>query len=293
MNAILKTLILLALWLLYTFLVWRGCSEQLCCATGEVTPAPIGGDTTAQRYPIDFRWGDATAFTNAGYEQLRESILSKGKGKPNAILRITGQYFEEEPKPSGFDNLGFARASNVKKLFAQAVDSIYLRASVVSERPGVRTGYFEAVAFEWDTTAIEGALTPTTKRETTDTAATAKPGASTDIAETIEIRFPFGSTSRVEDPAVDRYLDQLAQRVKQTKERISLTGHTDNVGSPESNLELGRRRANAIRDLLVRKGVPAAQITVDSKGESQPTDTNETEVGRHNNRRVVVRLIKQ
>jgi outer membrane protein OmpA-like peptidoglycan-associated protein len=290
MTAIPKILIMLALWLLYTFLVWRGCSEQLCCAVGEVTPGPVGGDTTAtQRYPIDFRWSDPTVFTNTGYEQLRESILARGKGKPNAILRITGQYFEGEPKPAGYDNMGFARADQVRALFANAADSIYLRASLIPEREGVRTGYFEAVTFEWDTTAAAGALTPTQPKQ--DTAA--QPTKPSTLAESIEIRFPFGSTARVEDPAVEQYLDQLAARVKQSGERIRLTGHTDNVGSSESNLELGRRRATAIRNLLVRKGVPAAQISVDSKGESQPTDTNETEVGRHNNRRVLVQLIKQ
>ncbi len=289
MTAIPKILIMLALWLLYTFLVWRGCSEELCCTTGEVT-TPIGGDTATQRYPIDFRWADATAFTNAGYEQLRESILARGKGKTNAILRITGQYFEAEPTPAGFQNLGFARAENVKKLFADAVDSIYVRAALAQERPNVRTGYFEALTFEWDTTAIAGTLTPATPAQQDTTSRSKEPEA---IAESIEIRFPFGSTSRVEDPAVDAYLDKLAVRVKETGERINLVGHTDNVGSDETNLVLGRRRANAIRDLLVRKGVAAAQIAVDSKGESQPTDTNETEVGRHNNRRVLVQLVKQ
>jgi OOP family OmpA-OmpF porin len=285
MTAIPKILIMLALWLLYTFLVWRGCSEELCCAAGDVTP-PIGADST-QRYPIDFRWDDPTAFTNAGFDQLRESIIAAGKGKVNGILRITGLYFDGEAKPAGYENMGFARADKVKALFANAVDSIYLRSSLVPEAAGARTNYFEGVTFVWDTTSIEAALRSADRAATQDTAVTQ--GA---IAGSIEIRFPFGSTSRVEDPAVDAYLNQLAEQVKQSGERVSLTGHTDNVGSPESNLELGRRRANAIRDILVRKGVPAAQITVDSKGESQPTDTNETEVGRHNNRRVLVQLLK-
>lgn len=287
MTAIPKIIIMLALWLLYTFLVWRGCSEELCCAAGDVTP-PIGADTT-QRYPIDFRWDDATAFTNPGFDQLRESILAAGKGKANGILRITGLYFDGESKPAGYENMGFARADNVKKLFANAVDSIYQRARLVPEAAGARTNYFEGVTFEWDTTSVEAALRSAAADRSLTQDTTAAPSA---LAESIEIRFPFGSTQRVEDPAVNAYLDQLAQKVKQSGERISLTGHTDNVGSPESNAELGRRRANAIRDILVKKGVPAAQIVVDSKGETQPTDTNETEVGRHNNRRVLVQLVK-
>lgn len=291
MTAFPKILIMLVVWLLYTFLVWRSCNEQLCCDTGG-TPSDTTSAGELKRYPIDFQWDNPTAFTNAGYEQRRESILAQGKGKPNAILRITGEYFEGESKPTGFENMGFARANQVKALFANMVDSIYTRARLVQEDSTVRKGYFEAVAFEWDTTAIAGSLTPAPQRVDTATSVS-RDLTPTDLAESIEIRFPFGSTARVEDPAVEAYLEKLANRVKQSGERINLTGHTDNVGAPETNLVLGRRRANAVRDLLVQKGVKAAQITVDSKGESQPTDTNETEVGRHNNRRVLVQLAKQ
>lgn len=280
MTSTLKTIIMLALWLLYTFVAWQSCSEELC--TGCETAGTVTDGTTAdtgavatQRYALDFRWSDATAFTNEGFDAYRKSILTKGT--ENGILQITGLYFEAEPKPQGYENMGFARADKVKALFAGSVpdDRIRLRARVVDEREGVRTGYFEGVEFEW--------ITPeqTTERTVEE------------IADRTIIRFPFGSVEKEYDPTVDDYLNKLAERVKGTAERITLTGHTDNIGEPATNLELGRRRANAIRDFLVRKGVPAAQITVDSKGETQPTDTNETEEGRHNNRRVEVRLIKQ
>ncbi|HMR42403.1 MAG TPA: OmpA family protein, partial [Saprospiraceae bacterium] len=70
------------------------------------------------------------------------------------------------------------------------------------------------------------------------------------------------------------------------------TGHTDNVGEADENMKLGARRAGAIKDILVKSGVNANQITTDSKGESQPVASNDTEEGRHDNRRVEVRLIK-
>ncbi|MDX1943158.1 MAG: OmpA family protein [Saprospiraceae bacterium] len=279
MTATFKTIIMLALWLLYTFLMWRGCSEELCtgCEGELVTDVPPtdSGAVTTQRYPIDFKWSDATAFTNDGFDELKESILAKGA--ENGILQITGLYFEEEPKPQGYENMGFARADKVKALFAGSVpdDRIRLRARVIDEREGVRMGYFEAVEFEW--------ITP---EETTSRTVE-------EIADRTIIRFPFGSVEKEYDPTVDEYLDKLAIRVKDTGERITLTGHTDNVGEDAANIELGRRRANAIRDFLVRKGVKADQITVDSKGESQPTDSNTTKEGQHNNRRVEVRLIKQ
>jgi outer membrane protein OmpA-like peptidoglycan-associated protein len=291
MSAFLKTIIMLVIWFLFTFLVFRSCSDELCtgCADGAATDVTDTSQFT--RYPIDFQWSDATAFTNAGFESYRDSLLELGKGMENGVLQITGLYYEAEPKPEGFDNMGFARAAQVKELFANEVDSIYLRAALIPEAEGVREGYFKAARFEWITSVVEGVIDT---METAETEADTGLGEDVpDVASSFAIRFPFGSTQKTEDPAVDAYLDRLAERVKQTGERITLTGHTDNVGSDESNMTLGRNRANAIRDLLVQKGVSENLITVNSRGENQPTDTNTTEEGRHNNRRVEVRLIKE
>lgn len=285
---------MLVIWFLFTFLVFRSCSEELCtgCETdGTLTEVTDTSQTT--RYPIDFQWSDATAYTNEGFEAFKASILERGKGLENGVLQVTGLYYEEEPRPEGFDNMGFARAAQVKSLFGGDVDSIYTRAALMPESGDVRTGYFEGARFEWITSVVEGVIEETSPTEPESMEASESTSDVPEVARSFAIRFPFGSTQKVEDPAVDAYLDRLAQRVQQTGERITLTGHTDNVGNDASNMNLGRNRANAIRDLLIRKGVSADLITVDSKGESQPTDTNNTEEGRHNNRRVEVRLIQQ
>lgn len=278
MTAIPKILIMLALWLLYTFLVYRGCSEELCtgCGAAAITDAPSDSSAVqTKRYPIDFKWSDATAFTNDGFDALKQGILAKGT--PKGILEITGFYFEGEPKPQGYDNMGFARADKVKALFAGAIpdDRIRLKARLIDEREGVRTGYFEAAQFDW--------ITP---EETT--AQTVE-----ELDDRIIIRFPFGSAEREYDPNVEEYLDKLSKRLLQTGESVALVGHTDNVGSDETNLKLGRIRAQGIKNLLVGKGVKSDQITVDSKGESQPVATNDTEEGRYENRRAELRLIKK
>jgi outer membrane protein OmpA-like peptidoglycan-associated protein len=67
---------------------------------------------------------------------------------------------------------------------------------------------------------------------------------------------------------------------------ITIAGHTDSVGSDQYNLDLGRRRAEAVRDLLVKFGAPAAKLTVESFGKSMPIADNATEEGRAKNRRV-------
>ena len=67
--------------------------------------------------------------------------------------------------------------------------------------------------------------------------------------------------------------------------KIEIGGFTDNVGSPEYNLELSKNRAKAVNDYLISKGVDQARIKYIGYGETHPVDTNNTEQGRANNRR--------
>jgi outer membrane protein OmpA-like peptidoglycan-associated protein len=68
--------------------------------------------------------------------------------------------------------------------------------------------------------------------------------------------------------------------------RISVEGHTDDVGSDDMNLALSKKRAEAVRDHLVKEGIPAERITATGKGETEPVATNKTTAGRQQNRRV-------
>jgi OOP family OmpA-OmpF porin len=69
-------------------------------------------------------------------------------------------------------------------------------------------------------------------------------------------------------------------------EMVIATGHTDSVGTDAYNQKLSERRAAAVKDYLVSKGIPAAKVTTIGKGESQPVATNKTKEGRQKNRRV-------
>ena len=69
-------------------------------------------------------------------------------------------------------------------------------------------------------------------------------------------------------------------------EMVIATGHTDSVGTDAYNQRLSERRAAAVKDYLVSKGVAASKITTIGKGESQPVATNKTAEGRQKNRRV-------
>jgi OOP family OmpA-OmpF porin len=70
--------------------------------------------------------------------------------------------------------------------------------------------------------------------------------------------------------------------------RIDLTGHADRSGSDQYNMGLGLRRANAVKNELVRNGVPAANITTVTRGESMPLVQTADGVREPQNRRVEI-----
>jgi OOP family OmpA-OmpF porin len=92
----------------------------------------------------------------------------------------------------------------------------------------------------------------------------------------------------------DRYVVHRLRRIDEALaklagvdvEMVIATGHTDSVGTDAYNQKLSERRAAAVKEYLVSKGVPASKITTIGKGESQPVATNKTKEGRQKNRRV-------
>lgn len=74
-------------------------------------------------------------------------------------------------------------------------------------------------------------------------------------------------------------------------DKIKITGHTDNVGSPDYNMKLSLRRAEAVRDYLVSIGVDPGKLEVKGEGMTKPVADNSTQEGRAKNRRVEVEVI--
>ncbi len=75
---------------------------------------------------------------------------------------------------------------------------------------------------------------------------------------------------------------------KYTDRSVTIEGHTDSVGSEESNFSLSERRAASVKTYLVNQGVAASRVTSTGKGEGAPVAGNDTATGRQQNRRVEV-----
>ncbi len=84
---------------------------------------------------------------------------------------------------------------------------------------------------------------------------------------------------------------KLANTLKQYPDTdLLIVGHTDNVGSESFNQALSKKRANAVSNELVSSGIAKNRLKIKGKGENQPTDTNESDFGRAQNRRVEIAI---
>ena len=85
--------------------------------------------------------------------------------------------------------------------------------------------------------------------------------------------------------------DLYSYLARNPKVQIKIIGHTDNVGKDAANQKLSDGRANAVMKELIERGIDKNRIQAEGRGESQPIDTNDTEEGRQNNRRVEIEIL--
>ena len=94
-------------------------------------------------------------------------------------------------------------------------------------------------------------------------------------------------------PQFNSNLDNVENILKNNPDlKIRIEGHTDDIGSMEYNLNLSNKRAKAIKDYLVGKGIDESRITTISLGYSQPIADNDTPEGRALNRRAEIVPLK-
>jgi len=99
-----------------------------------------------------------------------------------------------------------------------------------------------------------------------------------------DVHFDFDRSTLT--PAAIAILDRAVMTLQANPMlNITIEGHCDSVGTVEYNLSLGERRANAVRDYLLNRGIAAGRMRTVSYGEERPIASNDTAEGRAMNRR--------
>lgn len=277
--------IILAVWAFLGWCYYQDANE--CCAdnsavteevskvtkteTGAAAAVTGAAATAASKVtgPLLFDWSSSDPILDDDTWPERKRTLLAGL-RDNQKMEITGLYRADEANNSTFENLGIARANEVRKLFTELGDDRFRLLGKVTNDDLDRENPFIAANFANRTETK-------TIKETED--------------RTL-IYFPFNSTNKLNDSEVENYLNDVATRVKASGERVILTGHTDKIGSDASNMILGQWRSDVVQNYLISRGVSASKITAQSKGESAPIADNNTDAGRAKNRRTELQIVK-
>ena len=101
----------------------------------------------------------------------------------------------------------------------------------------------------------------------------------------------FGFNATDIRPEGAKVLDGLVAHLKENPDKkVDLEGHTDAVGTDGYNQALSEKRAAAVRDYVVKRGINESRITAQGFGKTKPIADNKTADGRAKNRRVEVRV---
>lgn len=119
-------------------------------------------------------------------------------------------------------------------------------------------------------------------------------------AVAFRLQFNFNQDSFVEPVVAGKELDKIATALKhfvdpaassataRIREQFLIEGHTCDIGDDRSNQILSEKRAMAVREQLLTRGVPAEMLLVLGQGESHPDVSNANEINQAQNRRVAV-----
>lgn len=214
---------------------------------------------------------------NTGIEKLK-SALEKNPQR----LAITGYALTSEKNNSVFENLGLARANDVKNYFV----SKGIPSNIIDIKGEIKDDLLqkENTLFA----PINYTLTEVTKEAPKEdfNALKEKINANPMILyfETGQNTINLSDEDRKKVSDIIHYLDNVANA------NLDITGYTDNTGNRDTNIKLGQDRANFAKNYFEKNGIPAAKIISTSKGPDNPIATNATAEGRAKNRRTEIKI---
>jgi OmpA-OmpF porin, OOP family len=206
----------------------------------------------------------------ADITSLMDSLVLYAKANPTKKITVTGHYDPDEKNGTTFDNLGLARADELKKILV----SKGLNPSNI-----LTDSKLDAVLSFSPADTLVGGITM---------AIFTKPAG---LFDPRTVYFNTGKNTLNVDAELKDYLAKATVYLKEhTDKKLMVTGHTDNVGDPVRNVTLSANRAAFVKSELVKQGMVDASIETEGKGMADPIADNNTADGKAKNRRVTIQL---
>lgn len=210
--------------------------------------------------------------TKEGTRTYIQYVYSLEEATAPSFFQIV-KNFENAIIKTGGKRIYYGKEAGVATLFTKtAGKDVWV---VLSDNSGARAGNFQLEILE-----VEGMKQ--------DIAA----GAMLEALNTtgsIALYINFETGKALIKPESENIIDQVAQLLKENAAlKISVEGHTDNVGTAPANQTLSENRAKAVMNAIIAKGIDKARLSSKGWGQTKPIADNKTDDGKAKNRRVEI-----
>lgn len=287
--------------ILGTFLYLKFCCN--CCetTTTDITPKTVTPTVTEPNFVpfvlngpgLNYQTNDNLKFlknsaklimpvsdsVTTGIDNLKKFLEANPKQK----ITITGYATSDETNSTTFENLGLARANDVKNYFVSKgllENQFSTKGTIIDKWKmsgdtllGPAEYLFEAV----DSTATSNDEWSALKAKIN--------------ADPLILHFNTNKSSEKLSDLEKQKVTDIAKYAENVKDAvIVVVGHSDNVGNRDSNIVLGQKRADFSKNYLSKNGIDNARIETQSKGPDEPIGDNNTSEGKASNRRTVITI---
>ncbi len=286
-KRILFLLLILAIWCFCACFFYQcGHAGATGTASHESTLLAQDGDNLiaeAETAHFNFRTSGEQYITPVSSEVngVVDKTASYLKANPSKAVQITGWYTEKETNSSTMQNLGLARASHVKRLFSN---------KGIADAQLTMDGQIENDMVVLGDTLLRGPITLSiiNKQNNGIDYASLKQKFQ---GNPIVVQFDTSNDHPSLDQTQRKDIGDLIYYIKNVpNSSIDISGHSDNRGNRNTNINKSKVRAEFIKDYLVDNGLVAARANVIAVGPDKPIATNNTSAGRAQNRRVEITL---
>ena len=225
---------------------------------------------------------EAVVGTNSEKKQLLDKIRTAIKSMPSASSAVTGIGEDKILIDPSLVDLAIPRVASGSNKSSNSEQNRVLADETAPESKDLN----QSAQFN-----LESQNTPQLDRQISEIQRT-------DACALSVFRIPAGAGISFETDSAElaqsaeTYLVQVAETLSECgRVRVSITGHTDNVGRAERNLQLSRARALAVEAYLNKLGTGEAELIAEGFGDSRPITSNDSIAGRARNRRIDIEIL--